>query len=329
MNTYLYRLSFRGPTHFGETGIDLENVSEWVCSDTLFSALMNAMREFDGTEVVSEFLDRSLLNPPFILSSLFLYSGETCFLPRPLHDVHIPEEVKREKGKELKRLRWLTSEAFREWFNPEAFDQDNMKGMTESHEVYKKAFAREIRPRVSLDRVTQNSNIYHAGYVHFGRESGLYGLVAFDDPRTTSMFKDLLIALGETGLGGEKAYGCGTYDLLSFEKVSGVFKELLNGQYPYYTLLSLYHPSNYERDGLEQTFTAYDLKRRRGWISSGRNALPLKRKSAGFFTEGSVSTSPLRGTLVDVTPDALPLTLLSHKVYRNGLAFTAPLRRML
>jgi len=86
----------------------------------------------------------------------------------------------------------------------------------------------------------------------------------------------------------------------------------------------LYHPDEEEKPNLTSSFIAYDITRKRGWITTGRYALPLKRKSVGFVTEGSVSGNPLKGTLVDVTPDN-PHEILGHRVYRYGYAFTAPL----
>ncbi|WKZ18790.1 MAG: type III-A CRISPR-associated RAMP protein Csm4 [Candidatus Jettenia sp. CY-1] len=115
MEVYIYRLEFKGPTHFGEIGIDLENVGEWVSSDTLFSALINTMSNIYKGDYVSEFIDKFKENHPFLLSSLFLYNKDTYFLPRPMYDDHIPEELKRTKGKELKRIKWLSINGFKQW----------------------------------------------------------------------------------------------------------------------------------------------------------------------------------------------------------------------
>ncbi|WKZ18789.1 MAG: type III-A CRISPR-associated RAMP protein Csm4 [Candidatus Jettenia sp. CY-1] len=195
-----------------------------------------------------------------------------------------------------------------------------------SQKSYKNAFSTEIRPRVSLDRTTQGSNIYHCGYVYFKKNAGLYGIVAFNNSSLVERFKELLTILGETGLGGERTYGCGMFDVIGFEKVSGVFKEILESKISRYTLLSLYHPANDEKQNLNEKFIAYDVIRKRGWITTGRYALPLKRKSIGFMKEGSVSNCVIKGSLEDVTPDNPP-EMLRHKIYRYGYAFTVPLGR--
>jgi CRISPR-associated protein Csm4 len=112
MNIYKYELDFLGPTHFGETGIELENVCERVSSDTLFSALLNAMNVVHGEGKASELIEEFLKDPPFLISSLFLYGGETFYLPRPLFDDHLGDELKKSYGKELKKTLWLSNELF-------------------------------------------------------------------------------------------------------------------------------------------------------------------------------------------------------------------------
>lgn len=325
MDVYIYKLKFRGPTHFGDTGVDLENVSERVSSDTLFSALINA-GIINGI-CDTDFIDKFIQHPPFIISSLFLFSGDIYFLPRPMDNSHISKELKKQMGKELKKLKWLTLEGFKKWISWDNLTEDDVKDMEAFQSRYKDGFETEIRPRVSLDRITQSSNIYHCGYIYFKEDAGLYGLVYFNDLSTVDRFKELLIALGETGLGGEKTYACGMFEVIKFEKASGIFKEILESKVSRYTLLSLYHPAQDEKESISDNLIAYDVIKKMGWITTGRYALPLKRKSVGFIREGSVSRNNLKGTLVDVTPDNAPPEILSHRVYRNGYAFTVPIRR--
>lgn len=326
MNVYIYKLRFKGPTHFGETGIDLENVSEWVSSDTLFSALMNA--GMTGGLCKNDFIDQFQQQPPFLISSLFLYSDDTYFLPRPMDDSHISTGLKKQMGKELKKLKWLDIEGFKKWIEGSNLTENDVKWMGHSQSRYKEAFETEIRPRVSLDRITQNSNIYHCGYVYFKEDVGLYGLVAFNDLSVVDKFKELVTTLGETGLGGEKTYGCGMFEVDKFEEISGILKEILASKTSRYTLLSLYHPAQDEKTDISSNLIAYDVIRKKGWITTGRYALPLKRKSVGFITEGSVLQIQPKGCLVDVTPDNTKdnTKMLNHKVYRYGYAFTAPMR---
>ncbi len=328
MEIYIYKLKFKGATHFGDTGIDLENVSEWVNSDTFFSALMNANRILNGRDAVSTLIQAFKEKPPFLISSLFLYHEDNYFLPRPLIDNGISEDLKKELGKELKKLRWLNLKGFLKWLKGRDIMKADIEEMQSLQKDYKNAFTYEIRPRVSLDRVTQNSSIYHAGYIYYKERAGLYGLVAFQDESYIKQFEIMLKALGEVGLGGERAYGCGTFEIDCYDRVSGLFEEVLNMDSNIYTLLSLYHPTKEETMTLREKLKAFDKIRKSGWITTGRYALPLKRKSVGFLIEGSVLSEQPVGCLVDVTPEHDPFGMLDHRIYRYGYAFTAPLRRV-
>lgn len=325
MDVYLYKIKFKGPVHFGDTGIDLENVQEYINSDTIFSAMVNALSIYYGPEEAEKLIKEFLQNPPFLLSSLFIFNRELYFLPKPMDDSFIPEEIKRTKGKELKKLRWLERKDFIKWQRQDSLTIEDIQIMKDKQSEYTNAFIKEIRPRVTLDRITQQSSIYHCGYVYFKDEAGLFGLVAFYDKKFIEKFKNILILLGQTGLGGEKTYGCGMFDAV-FEPADSVFEDILKTNKNSYTLLSLYHPAPEEISNFVSDIIAYDIIRKKGWITSGRNALPLKRKSVGFITEGSVLKQALKGCLIDVTPDNPPSGILTHKIYRYGYAFTAPLK---
>jgi len=324
MDIYIYKLRFKGPVHFGETGIELENVTERIYSDTLFSALINAMNIIYGQNETDQFVKKFTNAPPFLISSLFLYDKNTIYFPRPFVDEQLHETLKRKFGKELKKITWLSNSMFLKWISGDMLNEDNIEAMIKDQENYKRAYEVEIRPRVSLDRNTQNSNLYHSGYVHFEKNAGLYGLLAVKDNQTLDLFKNLLKNLGDIGLGGEKTYGSGLYEVLEFSKVDGVLFEIFKAISPWHVSLSLYHPSPDEMSKIKENAVAYDLIRRKGWITTGRNSLPLKKKSVGFFVEGSVFKGCPNGCLVDVTPDTYPDKVLKHKVYRYGFAFTAP-----
>lgn len=157
------------------------------------------------------------------------------------------------------------------------------------------------------------------------KNRGFNGLAAFKDSNAENVFRHLIELLGDTGLGGEKTYGCGTFKV-RLERVAGVLRDILSTSSDKYILLSLFHPPASEQAQLRSNLVAYDIIRKRGWITSGRDALPVKRKSVGFITEGSVFASKPVGCLVDVTPDKDKLPFpLSHNIYRYGYAFTAPL----
>jgi CRISPR-associated protein Csm4 len=325
MEVYFYKLKFQSPVHFGETGIYLENIQETISSDSLFSALINVVATYYGREEADSWLNLFKETPPFLLSSLFIYNKDKYFLPKPLEDSFISKEIKQKMGKELKKLKTIEATYFLKWLNKNPFEIEDIQKMSKSSESsypYKK----EIRPRVTLDRITQQSSIYFCGILKFEEDAGLWGLVAFKNKSFIEKFKIILNLLGQTGIGGEKTYGYGMFNLIEFKPVDGILNDIVNTKSDYFTLLSLYHPS--EKDNAKEKLISYNLIRKKGWITSGRYALPLKRKSVGFITEGSILKEPATGMLVDVTPDYPPPAILNHRVYRYGYAFTVPLKEI-
>ncbi|HXK70757.1 MAG TPA: type III-A CRISPR-associated RAMP protein Csm4 [Caldisericia bacterium] len=324
MDIYVFKLKFNGATHFGDTGIELENVNERINSDTLFSALVNTVNILYGSEKASEFANSFLQNPPFVISSLFIYRENTFYFPKPLTDDHLAEEFKKDLGKELKKISWLSQDMFLKWISGKKLEAKDIELIKNNNRNYKNSYTIEIRPRVSIDRNTNSTNLYHCGYVYFKKDAGLFGFVAFKDQKMIDFFKNLLTDLGNIGLGGEKTYGSGFFDVIDFSKINNTFLDIFNTQTSQYVLLSLYHPSKDELDAFKEDLIAYDLLRKKGWISSGRHALPVKRKSAGFIIEGSVLRFKPTGCLINVTPDTYPNNFLKHSVYKYGYAFTAP-----
>ncbi len=87
----LVKLNFgRNLVHFGDLGIGMEISSERAYSDTLFSAWISSYAKLFGGEAVEELLKRfpqdqtPSLEPPFRLSSTFVYQSKTYYLPRPI-----------------------------------------------------------------------------------------------------------------------------------------------------------------------------------------------------------------------------------------------------
>ncbi len=322
----IFKLKFKGLTHFGETGIDLENVSEGVGSDTLFSAWLNAIRTFLGAQKAEEICQNFLNGEPlFRISSLFVYHENIYFLPRPL-SISLKEEVAKALGyrlKNFKKVRWIPHLKYSRWLKNELIVEDIDTTYNTQEEKYFSAFKKFVRPQVALDRETMESNLYYVGYLKFGEDAGLWGMVIGTE-QGLKLFETGLLFLGKLGLGGEKTYGCGQFEV-EFIALDDYFQELLFGDFPRWVLVSRYIPTSLEISRFPQTLEAYRLGISRGWITSGRIAFPIKRKAVRYLCEGSTFTDCVTGRLVDVTPESFYPERLSHKIYRYGLAFFLPL----
>ncbi len=329
MNTYLYRLTFTGPVHFGASGIGMENSHVTLTSDALTSALINALCVLGKADETVEILRGD--NPGFILSSLFLYqrSGDGTVhyaLPKPLCKPPVDNETIQNMGKEIKKIQYLCPEDTHMWLGDDRLSLDDISQIkTRSESLIKTAYEEELRPRVALDRQSSNSSFWRCGVIHFKKGAGLFGLVHIRDNAWKSVLESAFRMLGDLGLGGERTYGFGTFEFSGFETPpASWFKKERNQKR--YMLLSSYYPNSKEKPHIRDIFAAWNFFENRGYIVSGRNTTTFKRKRLRMFSEGSVVHQPVRGMLVDVTPDDAQALGLSHRVYRTGLAFLFPWR---
>lgn len=346
MPFYLYRLHFKGAVHFGLAGIGLEAVETKLSSDSLTSALINAFSLSEGPEGAHNLvMALSSDTPPFLMSSLFPFGPDPKepkkyleALVRPLSKPPLekPELVK-EVGKDLKKIVWLHPEDFLAWSGDTPIGEERLKLLLKrSAGLTSGWWKEEMRPRVALDRQSQNSSIWSQAAVWFAREvrngdgkltrvgAGLYGLVEFNDDSWKHRLEAAFRVLGDTGLGGERTYGLGLFRFGGFEDVGPTWEEILKGKRARRVFLSLYYPAENEREGLADALEAWEFVERRGYVVSGRNATGIKRKRVRMLVEGSVARKPLKGAMADVTPDNASDLGISHRIYRSGLAFLVP-----
>ncbi|MGQ9671416.1 MAG: type III-A CRISPR-associated RAMP protein Csm4 [Desulfosoma sp.] len=340
MKTYLFRLTFPVGAHFGRQGIGLEETQETVSSDSLWSALINAFALMGEAGDVLHEMDGE--SPPFVLSSLFPFGPDPddqrkrlYAVPRPMtspavHDAALLQRA----GKELKKIRYLEPHHVLTWLAQKPMSAQDLETVQQcarrlarpwSSEAPEGWFQTSLRPRVALDRSSQNSSIWWCGVLHFRHDAGLYGLVRVRDDPWKSRFEAALRLLGDMGLGGERTYGLGTFGVDGFVPLEKEWPELRQAQKTTRRLLlSRYIPNPQELPELGGVLEAWDFEESRGYVVTGRYATSLKRKRLIFLREGSVATRALLGRLVDVTPDHGPALGLSHRVYRNGMGFWFP-----
>jgi len=327
MKTYLYHLTFKAPIHFGSHGIGLEETTISLGSDSFCSALVNAFALMGQAEEVIDALN-SAGRPDFVLSSLFPYScakprSPVYLVPRPLCRPLFREEADGIRfAKKLKKRRWLEPDEASRWVSGKPLSHEQAAALAEDVEKrHGQWWVEDLRPRVALDRHSSNSSIWWCGTVVFKPHNGLYGLIHVTNEAWKDRLQQALALLGEMGLGGERTYGMGEFevgDFIPIEQIGGFtgFAESQNQ-----LLLSRYYPSMQERGLLDRHLLAWDMVESRGHIVSGRHATGIKRKRVRMLTEGCVAQRPLTGTMIDVTPDGADELGLDHRVYRCGLGF--------
>lgn len=341
METYLYHLEFPSGVHFGRHGIGLEETEETLPSDSLASALINAFAVMGEASEVLEALRGP--NPCFVLSSLFPYGPEgpegggrrLYAVPRPLTSPKVKSVAELQKsGKDLKKIRYLEPRDALRWLDDAPFSADELEAVMGrarrlarpyDAEFFEGWTAVSVRPRVALDRISQNSAVWWCSVVHFRERAGLYGLVRVTDNTWRDRLEAAFRLLGDLGLGGERTYGLGSFRFHGLIPLAEAWPEIKTMKKACrYLLLSRYAPAAQELGGLGAALQAWDLEESRGFVVSGRSTTTLKRKRLWFLSEGSVATHPLPGRLVDVTPEHGPALGLPHRVYRSGLGFWFP-----
>ncbi|RMH04024.1 MAG: type III-A CRISPR-associated RAMP protein Csm4 [Nitrospirae bacterium] len=330
MSCYLFRLQFTSPVHFGAAGLSMEESEVRLRADAWTSAVINALAMMDEADRAITALAQH--PPAFLFSSLFPYgpNGQDQLIryavPRPVTSPPAEPDILRETGKDLKKLTWLTPEQAAQWLAEEPLSRTQLNNLID-HAPLKgqQWWRRELRPRVALDRTSQNSQIWLCGTITFQPGAGLYGLVQVREMSWLSTLNAALQLLGDMGIGGERTYGMGQFQFQGFEEPGTEWDRLLHGEMPRRLLLSVYHPALEERERLANDWEAWEWFESRGYITSGRQTTTLKRHRVRFFLEGSVARGCPTGTLTDVTPDVAAAFGIPHRCYRSGLAFLAPM----
>jgi len=346
MQYSIIKLKPESPFHIGEKGVGLEETSNIIHSDTLFSAICNAFRLLYGNEELKEMLELFKVNdPPFLLSSAFLYSDDVLVFPLPLcinWKRYVDNELidglntgREEKEKidkfdllkKMKKVKFISKRIFddvikdetkiKEYINDKNIKQGILFSENELEKLKVDIFYKKTEtPRVTLDRRSHASNIYYFGEVLFSEKCGLYFLIDFKcNEELKSKIKASIRLLGDEGVGGDRTSGKGLFKPI-FE--NNLKLETTNTNT--FLTLSLTYPLNSELKPIKEGF--YELIMRRGWIYS-LNQTNLRKKTIMMLTEGSVFRGTVVGKIVDVTPDIMR-NRESHPVYRYGYSFLVP-----
>ena len=327
MPVHKYRLKFTAPLHISARGVQFEQVSQIIHSDTLFGALVNAWGLLYPKEVDDFFTDAG---PPFLLSSAFPYFGNWEFFPRPLA-LRLPESLAPEKqiglNKKFKRVQFVESRAFNAIlagqtppFDPAGTLSDGKFWLaappTDEHFILRQ----EEMPRVVIDRYTSSANNYFVSELYFEDDGGLFFLVRFEEDSLRSKFEAVLRLLGDEGLGLDRSSGKGMFEV----ECTSLFNLPEPANATRFVTLSLFHPTEKEIVSCLLTNASYELVHRSGWITTPGRATPFRRQTLTMFAEGSVFTAlPVQsyGDMPAVLKEEFIKKNLDHGVFRYGYAF--------
>ncbi len=361
----VYRMCFHSGLHVGGPRDNPAESIGMLPADTLFAALVDMWRRTGGDPVAfaAPFVEQPA-DAPFLLTSAFPFAGDVRFYPMPVdRGALFSHATLEDRGKSVRRIAYLSEgllktalqgEPMDRWLFPKDEGEEPMTGValqggrywlkvdeiaglpkdmrrdkTRRHALAALAVDATTRtPRVTLDRLSSASQIYHVGRTVFAEGCGLWFGVAWRDParpvagdgRSYAEVVRLLFAmLADEGVGGDRTSGYGALTLTVEEK-----PVRLPDAGPGHTawLLSRYHPARDEEyAALGQG--AYTLVTIGGRLHSPDQAAQRRRKLV-MLAEGSrLPATPVLpvGSVADVRPRyEASKTEFPHPVYRYGLA---------
>jgi CRISPR-associated protein Csm4 len=324
--------------HFGQVAVDadtsLNDTSDFIHSDTLFSALINLANKAFPNDVhkVLTLLGHGATEPKLRLSSAFycLEKGGQYlyFLPKPLNSQLTIEK----EHKQLKKIQFISKAVWEQRLTPDNWLKEQgckiiQKSFVVTAQEYldftlkadDDIFKTEPLPKVAIHKQEKANSFYYQTNIQIGKLSEAHihfyflldGFEKLNDTEK-SIITILLKMLPSEGIGGERTTGCGIFKGMT-QKEFNVSNNAANQ----FVTLSLTNPSSKEEFA---TFLQYDIIKRGGRrlgvaIDSEKGSF-LKR--INMITEGSVVSKQIRGRIQDISPE-------EDKSYlRNGIGFALP-----
>ncbi|MEM7657189.1 MAG: type III-A CRISPR-associated RAMP protein Csm4 [Bacteroidota bacterium] len=356
MGYQLIRLHFETPVHVGTSRAEYDRVAEWMHSDTLYSAIIQAWAdlgidhpafEISANEKRPEVL--GAIPWDFTLSSLFPFASlqgtPHYFFPAPLGGLALPK-LRYAAQKRLHGVRFLELDPFCEYltdgakagFLPNAPDLAYQDLLVQHPSAYSASFQdrgfyqKQMVPRSVVPRegaVATDTEIFYLQQLTFAEGSGLFGLVHTEDEQAEQRLLAALRYLQDEGLGSDRHVGMGQFRL-EVAPLPPALSALLTGETSatHRLSLSLLHPTHEEVPQLLDSPTVrYQLKKRGGWIGH-EPYLSLRKNAIQMLVEGSIlqSDQAFAGTTVNLRPDLEQLGLhVAHPIFRIGRAMLLPI----
>lgn len=342
---FLVRFRPRGPWRIGPDTGARDRVDRILHSDTLFSALTQAMHQLDEGEAWLEATAKNPNGPEVRLSSCFPALDELLFVPPPRSFWPPPPSLKvRWKGARFVPLSVAAGLLGAKFPSESRWSVDGASQCLIPLNRKRGAagpFRAALRGHAAVDRNTGNVAPHRTACLEFAEGGGLWAMAAFDGERAAERWAEKLKGafrlLADTGLGGERSLGWGRSETPEFRdcrmpelfhaqdgaeesgETSGPEEEApKSSPETAYWLLSMFTPG--AEDQVDWRRGSYSLASRGGRVESPARWGEAK-KQLRMVEEGSVilATAAPRGTAPDVAPDGFP-----HPVYRAGFALAVP-----
>ncbi|ACX73081.1 CRISPR-associated RAMP protein, Csm4 family [Methanocaldococcus vulcanius M7] len=315
MDTKIIKLNFKTPIHVG----DFNNLSGQeipIHSDTIFGAICNALDRL-GVDV-KDFVKNH--GEDFVISSGFPYVKDKLYFPKPLNvdkliskkfNENANEETYK-KLKKFKKMKFFDKKMFEAVINRDEEMIDSILDEIEDEEDY--GYKIFDLPKVVLDRVTVDSQIYYLTMARFEEDCGIYFLYRGNKKVFKNYIEPAIRLLEDEGIGGKRSWGLGLFNAKIEDFKLNVPK---NGNY--YLTLSLMYVDN------PKILERWNFVYRKGWIFT-RYGKPHRKPLITMISEGSIVKENYSGEIIDLDGFWEISKEVGHKVFVNGRGFLIPIK---
>ena len=301
-----------------ETHNAQKSTSQYIHSDTLWSALVNAWA-LHSPETVDNFVS-ACKNGQFNLSSAFYcveYSGKhVYFLPKPisLNLLQYDEPKKLKKIKFISKGVWEDGLLPNDWFDSEKctlVQNESMVALKSEIDIPIMLFEVETSPKTHARDITDRENSFYFETYLFLSYSDNYKTDWYffmENNLPQNMQNDFLKAmqtLVNLGIGGERSAGCGSLSGFQIREIDLIPVEISH----YRSSISLIAPKENE---LTKNSLYQIIKRGGRFIEKGK-CLPMIQ----MLLEGVVTDTEINGRIVELSSEPL--------IMRYGLNISIPL----
>lgn len=347
-NLNAFILKFTEPLHISDAKAEYTSSERFIHSDTIYAAIMQVMASVGEKPDISDFAISSLY-PCFI----DIEKNESEFFFPALKYPRILDE-KKDNIKELKKIKYLSKGLFEKQIsenlniinsdelipvkifgvnNKSALAKYNKKNIPEpinsgtsnresneksDEKNFPELFISDIIPRVMVPRQEGDSEPFYFEKLYLNTKYWSLYLLATGNLEKLEKY---LKMLGEFGIGSDKTYGYGKFELVA-SRITIDIK--LPDNFSHYTNLSLFIPEDRNSFDIEQSY--YTIIKRGGYITTYPYTTYRKR-SVYAFEEGSVIkfnenlNDFVAGKIVDITPGII---INEHTVLRSGKSIFLP-----
>ena len=313
MKTYIYKLKFTTPVHFGNNS--LTNSTPTCLADTLFSAICIKWIEIFGN---ADELIENVKNDKCLFSDTFPYINNQLYLPKPV--TLIESKFKGNDTidkKKMKRVKYIPIEKIEEYIDFLKHEKDKNFSLDMKYcenDIVKKASILR-NSKILENGEPKNTEIYNISIYRFLDNCGLYFILRCEESLKQKI--DVAIdSLSLSGLGGKRSLGYGKFEFESIE--TDKFDNKLNNKSEYYMALTTFLPTLEEIKSFDKDKSAYNLIERGGFIESLEYAnsgdrASKKKKPVIMFTSGSCFDIKFKGQILNVSNNEN-----KHPVYKYG-----------